>query len=122
MKRDIDLVRKILLEIESFPDFDGLNYVQVEGHSDQEVAYHIILLDEAGLIETWGDMNLDGGMMSPKRLTWDGHEFLDAARDDTRWNKAKAQLAGASAETVFFLLRQVLLEIIKSQVLPPAGF
>jgi hypothetical protein len=32
----------------------------------------------------------DGVCWRPKRLTYSGHKFLDAARSDTVWHKAKA--------------------------------
>ena len=50
MKRDMDLVREILLAIESFP-FDGdAHEILIQGRSQDEVAYHLKLLCEAGLI------------------------------------------------------------------------
>lgn len=89
MKRDMDLVRAILLEVEKQPDDGGVFDVAVPGHSDAEIYAHVRLLDEAGLIEAIDLSTMDGTRWKPKRLTWFGHEFLDAYRSETIWNRGK---------------------------------
>jgi hypothetical protein len=90
MKRDMELCRELLLKVEELP-FDGrFHDVAVEGRSDEEITYHIMLLDEAGLIEAEDLSTLSSICWKPKRLTYSGHEFLDGARSDTVWQKAKA--------------------------------
>ena len=46
---------------------------------------------EEGLIEGIDVMNMEskGPEAMPRALTWKGHEFLDLARDQNRWNQAK---------------------------------
>jgi len=54
MKRDMDLIRKILLSIEDHEedtDLTEFNNLEKEGHSKSEIYYHIELLNEAGLID-----------------------------------------------------------------------
>ena len=52
---------------------------------------------EAGLLE--GGDHTSTGSEGPEglanRLTWAGHEFLDAARDDATWGKAKTAVKTA---------------------------
>ncbi len=48
-----------------------------------------MLLHEAGLIDAEKLTSADGVCGKPKRLTYNGHEFLDAARSDAVWRKAK---------------------------------
>lgn len=92
MERDMDLVRELLLEIESDPKLDGTERFQegtaagfdIAGHSDLEVGYHLIILMEGGLVA--------GKMTTPPlvtRLTWQGHEFLDTFRDGETWKLTK---------------------------------
>ncbi|MBV9852527.1 MAG: DUF2513 domain-containing protein [Armatimonadetes bacterium] len=67
-----------------------------------ELAYHVKLLSQAGLIDVKHWQTGDGNeVWLPKTLTWQGHEFLDAARNDTTWNKAKGQ---SKAKAVLSLL------------------
>jgi len=52
MKRDMDLARQILFEIEKLPHgYDVIFQPEIEGHSFEAVSYHIMLLTQAGYIE-----------------------------------------------------------------------
>lgn len=42
MKRDMDLAREILFEIEKYSEPNGTVDISIEGHSDIEISYHII--------------------------------------------------------------------------------
>lgn len=92
MKRDWDLVRKILLACEELGDTSSaLEANGIEGSDAETVSYHMSLLIEAGLIKG----HCSQGMNDPMRcfatsLTWEGHEFLDKVRSNNVWNKVKA--------------------------------
>ena len=91
MTRDMDLIREILLAIEAYPESNAydLNLSFTE-HSEDEVSYHCRLLFDAGLIDAkFFPANIGPDDWAIKGLTWAGHEFLEASRDDSRWNKAK---------------------------------
>lgn len=89
MKRDMDLVRKILLATEALPYGGQLR--ELEGVPPEEFIVHVLWLKEAGLIDAAGIAGT--GSMARfaivKGLTWDGTEFVSALQDDTLWNKAK---------------------------------
>lgn len=51
MKRDMDLVRKILLALEAHPEPWDWFELKIDGHSGVEVSYHLKLISQAGLIE-----------------------------------------------------------------------
>ena len=91
MKRDMDLVRKILLEIEANYVSTTICGFEIEGYDIAAVAYHCKILYEAGLISdynaNYGDDEID--YLSVGSLTWDGHDYLDKVRDDTLWAKTK---------------------------------
>ena len=115
MKRDMDLVRTILLQIEQQP-YTGVGVeLYVKGYDPEEITYHVILLAEAGLIEADDASSGAKTKWMPKRLTWQGCEFLDAARDNNRWNKAKLTM-GKVGGFVFDIGKQVLVELIKSEL------
>jgi hypothetical protein len=119
MKRDMDLIRKILLFVEEHPDPDGWVQIELEDHPTKEVSYHIKLLDQAGLIEaedlsTYG---MDGFKWVARSLTWRGHEFLNAARDDTRWNNAKKIVTEKGGGLIFEALQQFLIQGLTKAVL-----
>ena len=89
MKRDLDLVRKILLDIEAPAAGSGhAGWARASGEGNgsepEALHYHVQLLHDAGLIVA---DELVPGQWWPERITWEGHEFLDLARDDARWNE-----------------------------------
>ena len=86
MKRDMDLLRSLLLKVEEQPFNGPFPIIEIQGHSKDEVAYHARLAQEAGFVEAHFSMS---GDFFVRRLTYAGHEFLDAAREDKLWNKAK---------------------------------
>jgi hypothetical protein len=97
VKRDMDLVREILLKVESDPALNGSHWEEFDtsdfpGHSLEEIAYHIDLLLEAKLVE--GDSTLDSGVPAISRLTWEGHEFIGSTSDPDIWAKVKERTKG----------------------------
>ena len=88
MKRDMDIIRQILFHVEEHNDLE----YEPDDIDSEFLAYQITLAVEAGLLKatvhTMGD-NTHFVEDVDTRLTWDGHEFLDAARNDTFWDNAK---------------------------------
>jgi Hypothetical protein (DUF2513) len=87
VKRDMELFRSMLMVVEISNSPDGCQ-VEIPGYSPEQLYEHAKLAQEAGFIEARfaGDYQ----NFHVLRLTYAGHEFLDAARDETRWEKAKA--------------------------------
>lgn len=121
MKRDMDLVRKLLVYIEEEERADGRNglMVSIEGYSDQEVEYHLRLLVGAGLVTTAlaDDGEVDFLSTWPTGLTWEGHDFLEAARNDTIWKKATELVRRTTGGLAFELLKSTLLSFANKAVL-----
>lgn len=93
MKRDMDLVRKILFEVEATKPFEVIHNLSIEEYDRQEIAYHCEMMYQAGLIKYYhGEEcnNYDGVLyFQVQDLTWEGHDLLEAIRQDTIWNKTK---------------------------------
>jgi len=89
LKRDLDLARTILRTIEDTPTARGWIDLVIDGHSDEEISYHVKLLAHEGLIEATDLSSSDGFVWKPTSLTWAGHEFIAAAKDESRWTRAK---------------------------------
>lgn len=111
MKRDMELVRLLLIAAEGLKQGTNASNLQIEGFSEDQVIYHTALLHDAGFIAAEPNGNLDGADFCILRLTWDGHEFLDAARDATRWKQVRGaitKVGGATLPVWQSLLEQVL--------------
>ena len=116
MKRDMDLIRAILLNVEQQGPPEGWCDVQLPGHSEEEISYHVMLLRDAGLVEAVKLSTQDGVCWRPKRLTYEGHEFLDAARNDTFWNKGKATAIEKTGSLSMEALKIALGAILKQSL------
>jgi hypothetical protein len=116
MKRDFDLAREILRQVEASEKAVGVGWIdlKMEGKSPIEVSYHVQLMDEAGLIEAQNLTTMGGFDWRPKRLTWAGHEFLDLSRDEDLWKKAKGAVREKLGQLSFEMLRVVLSDMAKS--------
>ena len=64
MKRDMELVRLILLKIEEKYRSTAIYDLKVTGYDMETVAYHCKILNEAGLISDYGAQYADGGLWS----------------------------------------------------------
>lgn len=89
MRRDFDLIRLLLQEVEGVEDVSELSKYT----KDQQL-YHSCLLIEAGLVHGTivVDQNGNPAHTHISRLTWDGHEFLDMTRDPSIWSKVKGSV------------------------------
>lgn len=98
MKLEKELVREILLAVEAHDEALGWMKLSVEGWSPKDVSYHVMLLDEAGLLSGIKLGGLNHFEWQPKRLTYAGHEFLDTVRDPEIWRRTKdgAEKAGVA--------------------------
>jgi hypothetical protein len=114
----MDLIRQILMAVED-AEFTGgpIRHLKFEGHSEQEVAYHVMLLHEGGLVHALSASRSQSfDQWYPAYLTWEGHEFLEAARDDTRWNHAKDYLKEKGGPMIFEVLKAILLAYVNQKV------
>ena len=112
----MDLARAILFEIEKVPYDMDTHEINIDGYSKTEVNYHIILLNEAGLIEALDYSSFNCSEWQPKRLTWKGHEFLDASRNETIWNKAKDTIKERGLSLSFDLIYKILIRILSTEI------
>lgn len=118
MKRDMDLIREILLQVEAAPTDDKRLFIKVEGYSKEEIYYHTKLLYEADLIHVYTQTGIGvmGSRSWPLSLTSSGHDFLDAARDSTNWKKAKSIIGEKLGSTTLEILKEVLVSVAKGAV------
>ena len=123
MKRDMDLVRKILLAVEEHDHGDAPTTLTIEGHSEEQIGYHTLLMGEAGLlkvVETTHKQSASPSAM-PLRMTWEGHDFLGAAREPSRWTAALKRISESGAGMTFEILKGVLVALSTEALSGPGG-
>ncbi len=120
MKRDIDLVRKLLLYLEEKPNGNIVKDIELEGYSKDELQYHFILMDQAGLLSCEREVSSRTSdrviRVYPFNLTWQGHEFIEAARNESFWNKAKEIVKSKSGALSVDVVKALLIAMAKESV------
>ena len=112
MKRDMELIRLLLLDVE------GETKPDLSAYTPEQITYHTALIVESELAHGGVAEDGQGYLMVAKAtwLTWKGHEFLDAARNETIWKKAISKIKDAGASLPLTILQEVLTAGIKSQM------
>ena len=122
MKRDLDMMKTLLIAIES-KGFDkpylSLRDFQCKTPEEQyEVSGHMRLLIEDGLVE--GKIDTFLGMkiadFRAMRLRSSGHEFLNLIRNDTVWNKTKDTILQKGLEVSVETIKAVAAAAITSML------
>lgn len=117
MKRNWDTIRELLTKVEeccSRP-VDSVRLASFPTGRDIEISYHMALLIEAGLVngQISKSLNQEVNDFLARRLTWEGHEFLDSIRNDTVWAKTKNAFLDKGVEMSFDLVKAFAKELIK---------
>lgn len=118
MKRDMELVRKIVLAIEDSPNGFAPRPLGIEGFTDDQIAYHCYLLIDAGFAAgaDLTTMRSKGPAATITKLTWAGHEFADASRDLSRWKTAMNAVKDKAGTVTIAVLSQLLGSLMKESL------
>jgi len=124
MKRDWDTIREILTTLEkTTTSCNTLQLSDFPSEQAESISYHTELLIEAGLID--GEMTKSMGRNVPEflitRLTWNGHEFLDAINNDTVWEKTKKSFSKSGISMSFDLIKSVATDTATSLIKSTLG-
>jgi Hypothetical protein (DUF2513) len=115
MKRDMDLVRALLLNIEDKHKGDEPIIIDDEdfpGVAADTVIGHFSILLDGGFVGG----KVDGpGLMLCRGITWEGHEFLDATRTSAVWTQTKQTATAVGGWTVG-ILKDVAVAIVKKNL------
>jgi hypothetical protein len=118
VRRKMDLARAILLELEKekYPFTGAPHDLSMTGYTEKEVSFHVSLLSQAGFLEAAAYRLSTGEVWKPIAIKWDGFEFLDSARDDTRWQHAKSIIKDKGGALTLEALKLVLSDLIRRAV------
>ncbi|MEQ8210346.1 MAG: DUF2513 domain-containing protein [Lacipirellulaceae bacterium] len=110
MKRDIDLARELLLDIENRGIDCSMTVLRTGPNQENEerTRYHLRLLIDAGLLK---EVDRTSTGIPCLRLTHDGHELLELARHEGRWRQAKAICQQRIGGLSLSVIRQLLIRL-----------
>lgn len=108
MKRDMDLIRKLLFKIEDEYKGRPIYPFTLEGYDPWVVKEHCKLMQQQNLIEFVKDDEVN---CSPYfyvgNLTADGYDFLDKIRKDTIWNQTKETITQKGLPMILDVVKDV---------------
>ena len=111
----MDLLRYLLLHEET----DGKHKIPTH-YTNEQRAYHLELLQDAGFVVAKVHRMNRGGQKVPdlariERITMAGHDFLEVAKSDTVWNKAKQQISDEGVGWSVDILEEICTRISRSR-------
>lgn len=110
MRRDDDLLRKLMLDMEADPEPIMIYSLTDGADEDGKNAYfHLRLLTDEGFLEEMGN---GGGVF---RMTNKGHDFVAAVRSDTVWGqtqKVASKVSGVSLS----ILKDIAIGIVRQEL------
>jgi Hypothetical protein (DUF2513) len=119
MKRDWDVIRTVLMEIEALDGDARADFsYSMDNDSSNIKEEHAFLLWKSGFIDA-DEINTasDQSIYSP-RLTWSGHDLLNTLRSTPVWERVKKNAKEKGLEltfdTVKLLAKEALEYLIKS--------
>jgi len=113
MRRNFDTIREILLQIAD----DKMD--MLDGEPQTEILFHLELLIEAGLVD--GEVMRSGSQVEPvfatvNRLTWAGHDFLEAIENPKQWEKIKTMIKEKVGTTASQVWISVAVQLAKQAI------
>lgn len=115
MRRDFDLIRKIILAIEELPTSEVPEEFVIEGYSSEQIGYHNFLIIDAGLAE-----GVDVGGYAQSSPNWElthltsaGHDFAEVARNETLWRQARGLVKEKAGGVTLEVLKDVLVAVVR---------
>ncbi|MBB4634563.1 DUF2513 domain-containing protein [Longimicrobium terrae] len=119
MRRDLDLIRNLMVQMEAHPGTELRDFTAVppDGVSQEVLDAHLRLIIESELV-TGKPLETNSGLYGVFlfRITSKGHDFLELARNDTNWSRAvkelKTKALPATVGLVMDLLKKSALNAI----------
>ena len=116
MIRDMDLIRKILLTVEARPDAIP-EAVKMDDVDALTLHRHVEMLYRAGFLEAHSPFSIydQTGVVKVfvRDLTWNGHDFLSAIKNDGVWSKIKQSFSAQElASLPFDVLKSVGISLV----------
>jgi hypothetical protein len=115
MRRDLDVIRNILKEIEKLEVGKKYFIPQSDDSEFQNYAYHLKLLIDSEMVKGTANKSNQNGKYSiafGEELTLDGHDLLDQIRDEKVWKRVKEKFENREVKISIALINRVSLETI----------
>jgi Hypothetical protein (DUF2513) len=117
MKRDLELIRQLMLAIELRDTRFSTESIEIDGYDSSQINYHLKLMIEAELVvgKVISQFNNRTTIIIEK-LSWEGCNFLDDARNESVWQKTMEIVKDKGGSVSVGVLIQLLASVAKQLV------
>lgn len=118
MRRDLNLIREILLRLEELPMAPNPTprAVEIKGYDGDQIHAHIELLRQAGYVQPKGPQHPIAWYGAD--LTSKGHDFLAAARSREIWRRALTRCDEYGIDPPLPVLEELLVSLVRLALFP----
>lgn len=110
MRRDFDLIRKLLIFFDDKAGPEAVEVPPVQDYDQITIRYHLVLLYQAGFLQCERIKSKTSDrviQVLPFDLTWDGHEFLEKIRNEATWRKILFIIKDRGGALAFSVINQL---------------
>jgi hypothetical protein len=110
MKRDWDLIREVLIELEALDTHNDRKDYEIERGKPRDtdaMAEQALLLFKSRFIEGIDANTFDGPAVIARGLTWEGHDLLQTIRSKPVWERVKKIAEEKGIELTFDAVKQL---------------
>lgn len=123
MTRDMELIRKILIQIQNRKDSKPEMGITVGGYDRSIVDRHVEMLFNGGFIEG-AEAGTAAGLplITIRDLSWAGHDFIASLENENVWAKIKQKLTPTELATVpLAIIKELGTALLKSYLMSKLG-
>ena len=115
MKRDDDYLRELMLRYEADQDwlFIMPGVTKDASYEERKECYHVLQMMDVGFATQVGKNTF--------RITAQGHDYLDAIRDQGIWEKTKAVVAETGSNATLEIVKALALGFLKKKISQNTG-
>ncbi|KAB2823130.1 MULTISPECIES: DUF2513 domain-containing protein [Aliivibrio] len=120
MKRDMDLIRNIMLFLEEQVN-PSMQNIEISDTAQHIIDSHVALLIEAELL--YGEVGAELGTnpaipsyVTVYRISWQGYEFIDNFRNEEIWNTFKTEFKEMSFSSLTTIGKQLVEGFAKTKI------
>ena len=124
MKRDINLLRSILLQVEheGNPEEPLIHSIAIEGYDQPLVNEHVKLLIESGYLE--GELKYSTNnrilLAAVRGLTPKAYDLLDNIRNDGLWRRILEKVASTTGTASLPIIENFAYQVVSSALMRPS--
>ena len=120
-KRDFERIREILLHLENHDSDDGYVWTRNDPFYRQSDNYQFTLMVQAGFITGTDYLSMAGIVPDRVQITFNGHDYLNAIRDEGIWSRTKTAVAETGGSATLELLKNIATGFVKKKLSQHTG-